>query len=94
MTVEECVFCGVVAGTVESSQVYEDEEVLAFMDIQPTTPGHLFVILKVRVPYRVDLDEEPGTAMFRVALRLAGALRESALPCDGANTFLAHGASG
>lgn len=46
MSAEECVFCRVVDGTVESCRVYEDDEILAFMDIQPVTDGHLLVIPK------------------------------------------------
>lgn len=91
MSVDECVFCRVVAGTLESSRAYEDEQVLAFMDIQPVTPGHLFVIPKLHVPCLAALDEELGMSMFRVAQRLAGALRASGLPCEGVNLFLADG---
>ena len=91
MSVDECAFCGVVAGTLESSRVYEDEHVLAFMDIKPVTRGHLLVIPKAHVPYLADLDEELGMSMFRVAQRLAAALRASGLPCEGVNLFLADG---
>ncbi len=91
MSAEECVFCRVVDGTVESSRVYEDDEVLAFMDIQPVTDGHLLVIPKRHAPYLADLDEQLGMAMFHSAQRLAGALRNSGLPCEGVNLFLADG---
>lgn len=91
MSVDECVFCRVVAGTLESSRAYEDEQVLAFMDIQPMTPGHVLVIPKLHVPYLAALDEELGMSMFRVAQRLAGALRASGLPCEGVNLLLADG---
>jgi histidine triad (HIT) family protein len=91
MNVDECAFCGVVAGALESSRVYEDEQVLAFMDLQPVTRGHLLVIPKVHTPYLADLDEALGMSIFRVAQRLAGALRASGLPCEGVNLFHADG---
>jgi histidine triad (HIT) family protein len=91
MSSDECVFCAVVAGSLESSRVYEDDQVLAFLDIQPVTRGHLLVIPKSHAPYLADLDEDLGAAMFRVAHRLAAALRASGLPCDGVNLFLADG---
>ncbi|MBP2380524.1 HIT family protein [Brachybacterium sacelli] len=91
MSADECIFCQVVAGTVESSRVYEDDEVLAFMDIQPVTDGHLLVIPKRHAPYLADLDEQLGMSMFRVGQRLAAALRNSGLPCEGVNLFLADG---
>ena len=91
MSAEECVFCRVVDGTVESSRVYEDDEVLAFMDIQPVTDGHLLVIPKRHASDLADLDEQLGMSMFRIAQRLAAALRSSGIPCDGVNLFLADG---
>ena len=91
MKVDECILCRIVAGTLESSPVYEDEQVLAFMDIQPVTRGHLLVIPKAHAPYLSDLDEELGMSVFRIAQRLAGALRASGLPCEGVNLFLADG---
>jgi diadenosine tetraphosphate (Ap4A) HIT family hydrolase len=91
MSAEECVFCRVVDGTVESSRVYENDEVLAFMDIQPVTDGHLLVIPKRHASDLADLDEQLGMSMFRIAQRLAAALRRSGLPCEGVNLFLADG---
>jgi diadenosine tetraphosphate (Ap4A) HIT family hydrolase len=93
MSVDEadCVFCAILAGRLESSRVYEDERVLAFMDIQPVTPGHLLVIPRQHVPYLEDLDEQLGAHVFRVAHRLARALRRTDLRCEGVNLFLADG---
>ena len=91
LSAEECVFCQVVDGTVESSRVYEDDEILAFMDIQPVTDGHLLVIPTRHAPRLADLDEQLGMSMFRIAQRLAAALRSSGIPCDGVNLFLADG---
>ena len=39
--VDDCIFCKIVAGDIPSSKVYEDEEVLAFLDISQVTPGLL-----------------------------------------------------
>jgi diadenosine tetraphosphate (Ap4A) HIT family hydrolase len=93
MSVDEadCVFCAILAGRLESSRVYEDERVLVFMDIQPVTPGHLLVIPKEHVPYLDGLDEQLGADVFRVAHRLARALRRTNLRCEGVNLFLADG---
>ena len=86
-----CVFCEIVAGRAESSPVYEDEHVIAFMDIRPLTPGHLLVVPRSHADYLEDLDEDLGAGLFRAAHRLARALRRSGLPCDGVNLFLADG---
>ncbi|MCL2424070.1 MAG: HIT family protein [Micrococcales bacterium] len=93
MNADECVFCRIVADDLESSRVYDDQHLLAFMDNRPVTQGHLLVIPKVHAPRLADLDEKLGASMFCVAQRLAAALRTSGLPCEGVNLFLADGAA-
>ncbi len=87
----DCVFCAIVAGTAPASVIYDDAEVLAFLDIRPVTPGHLLVIPKRHAPLLADLDEATGAPVFRVAMRLARAVRASGLRCEGINLFLADG---
>ena len=86
-----CVFCEIIAGRAESSLVYQDEHVIAFMDIQPLTPGHLLAVPRSHADYLEDLDEDLGAHLFRAGHRLARALRRSGLPCDRVNLFLADG---
>lgn len=47
---ENCLFCKIVAGTIPSTKVYEDETVLAFRDIAPMAPTHILVIPKCHIP--------------------------------------------
>ena len=47
---ENCLFCKIVAGTIPSTKVYEDETVLAFRDIAPMAPTHILVIPKTHIP--------------------------------------------
>ena len=42
----DCVFCRIVAGQIPSTRVYEDEHVLAFLDIGHVNPGHVLVAVK------------------------------------------------
>ena len=86
-----CVFCGIIAGRVEASRVYEDDDVAAFLDVRPLTPGHLLVVPRDHAASLAELDEETGMRVFAAARRLAGALRNSAVPCEGVNFFLADG---
>ena len=90
-TDESCIFCSIVADEAERSVVYEDDSVMAFMDILPVNAGHLLVVPKRHATYLADLDPEDGAALMRVAQRCATALRESDLPTDGINLFLADG---
>jgi histidine triad (HIT) family protein len=89
--VEDCVFCAIVHGEAEASVVYEDDGIVAFMDLQPVTPGHLLVVPRVHAVGLEDLSEGDGVRMWTVAHRLAGALRRSGLRCEGINLFLADG---
>ena len=45
-----CIFCKIVAGEIPSTKVYEDEQVLAFRDINPMAPTHILVIPKAHIP--------------------------------------------
>ena len=67
----DCVFCGIVTGELPSSRVYEDERVVAFMDINPATPGHVLVIPRAHAPYLADLAVGDAERMMSVAQRLA-----------------------
>lgn len=87
----DCIFCAIVAGSAPASIVYDDADLLAFMDIRPVTPGHLLIIPKRHAPFLADLDEATGARMFTVAMRLAQAVRASELRCEGINLFLADG---
>jgi diadenosine tetraphosphate (Ap4A) HIT family hydrolase len=89
--VTDCVFCGIVHGDVEHSSVYEDERVVAFLDIQPVVRGHLLVVPREHAANLADLDGEDGAAMFETGRRAAAALRVSGLRCEGVNLFVADG---
>jgi histidine triad (HIT) family protein len=87
----ECVFCSIVNGVSPASVVYSDEKVLAFLDIQPVNAGHTLVIPKAHVVHLSALDENTGASMFKVAMHIAEALRNSDLNCEGINLHLADG---
>jgi histidine triad (HIT) family protein len=88
---DDCIFCRIVNGIEPASIVYSDDEVLAFMDTTPVNPGHLLVIPKAHAAQLSELDPETGGHMFKVAMRIAEALRRSGIKCEGANLFLADG---
>ncbi|HYO29771.1 MAG TPA: HIT family protein [Thermomicrobiales bacterium] len=88
-----CVFCEIVAGRASASVVFEDDAVVAFLDIRPVTPGHLLVIPKRHAAFLAEMEESEGARVFVVAMRLAAALRASGLRCEGVNLFLADGAA-
>jgi histidine triad (HIT) family protein len=86
-----CVFCDILAGKLPSSVVLKDDLCWAFMDTQPVNPGHVLVIPTYHAPSLAELGEESGSHMFNIAQRIAAALRDSGLRCEGVNFFLADG---
>jgi histidine triad (HIT) family protein len=85
------VFCEIVAGREPGSFAYEDGSVVAFMDLAAANPGHLLVVPRRHAPSLADLDEADGARLFLVAMRMAAAVRDSGVRCEGVNVFLADG---
>jgi histidine triad (HIT) family protein len=90
-SMDSCIFCSIIRGTEPASIVYSDEKVLAFLDIQPVNPGHVLVIPKVHAAQLAELEEEIGAQMFKIAMRIAAAIRKSEIRCEGINLHLADG---
>lgn len=89
----ECIFCRIVAGSSPAVTVYQDDDVLAFMDIRPFSEGHTLIIPKAHASGLDDLPPALGGRVFQVAQRVARGLRRSDLPVDGVNLMLADGAA-
>jgi histidine triad (HIT) family protein len=91
MNENDCVICKLVAGEIEVSVIHEDDLCVALMDIQPINPGHALVVPRRHASCLAELDSEDGAQIFRVAQRVAAALRECGVKCEGVNFFLADG---
>jgi histidine triad (HIT) family protein len=87
----ECIFCAVVARQAEASVVHEDETVVAFMDLNPVTRGHLLVVPREHVVGLEDLDGATSAQVWSVGHAMARALRRSGLRCEGINMFVCDG---
>lgn len=87
----DCTLCKLASGTIPVSKVYEDSDILAFMDIQPVNYGHILIIPKKHYVYLSELDEDTGARLFKVTMRIAQAVRKSGVRCEGINLFLADG---
>ena len=88
---DNCTFCKILSGEYHSSEVYRDEYVAAFLDIQPVNPGHVLIIPVEHSPYLEDLNPDVGAKMFRTAQNIASAIRKSGVKCEGINLLLADG---
>jgi histidine triad (HIT) family protein len=87
-----CIFCQIVRGTAPSHRVYEDEQVLAFMDIFPVGDGHVLVIPKRHYETLLEADEESMLAVMRASRRIAHAQRRALSP-DGIGVHQLNGAA-
>lgn len=70
----ECLFCRIVAGEIAADRVYEDDEVIAFRDINPRAPTHVLVVPRRHVPDAHALTDEDGpllAALFAAMRRIA-----------------------
>ena len=54
----DCIFCKIIKGEIPSHKVYENDKVLAFLDIQPVNPGHTLVVPKKHSTNIFDVEEE------------------------------------
>ena len=59
----DCIFCKIVAGEIPADTLYQDEEVIAFRDINPQAPVHLLIIPREHVASLADLTESQSTLM-------------------------------
>jgi len=62
----DCIFCQIVAGKLPSEIVYQDEEVIAFRDINPQAPIHLLIIPKRHIPFLTHLSEAEAPLMGHI----------------------------
>ena len=87
---DECVFCTIVRGEAEASFVHSDESIVAFMDIQPITAGHMLVAPREHYVLMKDVPEQIVLRAFHVARNLAST-SEHVLAAGGVNLFVADG---
>lgn len=75
---ENCVFCGMIAGEVASERVYEDEWAFVVKDINPQAPVHLLIIPREHVPSLLELDSQEG----QISAHLLGLVQKMARDND------------
>lgn len=70
----DCVFCKIIQGELPAAQVYEDERVVAFLDINPTAVGHTLVVPKAHCADLLGCDADVASAMIKAAQKIAPAV--------------------
>ncbi|TAL51244.1 HIT family protein [Patescibacteria group bacterium] len=72
----ECIFCKIIAGEIPCHKVWEDDDHLAFLDINPIREGHTLVIPKVHASYLFDMNDESYQSLLGAAKQIAIRLKE------------------
>jgi histidine triad (HIT) family protein len=86
-----CVFCKILAGSIPSARVLETDEVVAFLDIGPLTPGHTLVVPKAHHPNLPAMPDDVAAAVGAVLPRICRAVK-AATGAEGLNVLVNTGA--
>ncbi|MGG4167101.1 HIT family protein [Rossellomorea vietnamensis] len=71
----DCIFCKITDGEIPAMKVYEDEHVLAFLDISQVTKGHTLLIPKVHKENVYELTPDVASHIFSVAPKIANSIK-------------------
>lgn len=82
---ENCIFCGIVAGTIPSTRVAENDRAIAFMDVAPGTPGHLLVVPRAHSTDLREAEPEDLIAATLLAQSMVGRVIDRLEDATGAN---------
>ncbi len=88
----QCPFCKIVKGEIPSKKVFEDDKILAVLDINPATKGHILVMPKEHYPIMPLIPEDIFEYFFTKVKELSATVREGAV-CPSTTIFIANGAA-
>jgi histidine triad (HIT) family protein len=86
----DCIFCKIIAGEIPCFKLYEDDDTLAFMDINPAAEGHALVIPKEHAENVYSVSDDAISATIKTQKKIAGAVDKTLNP-DGINLLQANG---
>lgn len=76
----DCVFCKIISGEIPTNKVYEDDNIVAILDISQATKGHTLIVAKHHYKNLYDIDENVAADIFRVVPKLANAIKNAFHP--------------
>jgi len=88
----DCIFCKIAKGEIPSSKIYEDDNYLAFLDINPVARGHILVIPKVHTADIFDTPDSTLSGLTAAAKKVAKAV-VCATAAEGVNFSINNGAA-
>jgi histidine triad (HIT) family protein len=88
---DRCLFCRIATGEIPAKKVFEDEDVVAFNDINPQAPTHILVVPRKHIASLDDLDANDVTAVGTALVRAGEIARNLHLSSDGYRVVINHG---
>lgn len=86
----DCVFCRIIRGELDSAAIYEDESILAFMNLRQSNEGHVLVVPRRHIEQIYDLDEVTACALAGTVSKVARAVRRVYAP-EGMSIWQSNG---
>ena len=90
---EDCIFCKIIRGEIPCYKVYQNEKVLAFLDVKPHAKGHTVLVPKQHGETVFDISEEVNLELMKAIVEVMKILREK-LDLDGFNVGWNHNTAG
>ncbi len=72
----DCIFCKIIAGEIPCYKVYEDDDVLAFLDVAPVNYGHILVLPKKHFINMEDIPEQELCAVIKIVKKVGQAIKQ------------------
>ena len=91
---EDCIFCKIIKGEIPSTKVYEDEEILAFNDVNPAAPIHILVVPKKHIESLAHLEKEDEALVGRIYGVINKIAEEQGVKNDGFRVIVNCGKNG
>ncbi len=75
---EDCIFCKIASGEISTNKVFEDDKMVAILDIHPLAPGHTLLIPKDHYRWFQDLPDDISDDLFRRAKQITKQIKADA----------------
>ena len=87
---KQCIFCQIVSGKIQAKKIYEDENTIAILDINPSNPGHILLLTKEHYSIMPQIPDDELAHVFMVAKSLSNSMLRS-IESHGTNIIVANG---
>ena len=87
---QQCIFCQIISGQVPSKKIFEDEKVIAILDVNPATEGHVLLLPKEHYAIMPQMSDDEIAHIFSISKKISQVILKQ-LKVEGTNIFVANG---